>query len=140
MTVKAEACVFSPGDQVVPLLPIPGSPFCAKYSGPYSVVRQVLETNYVVDMPKRRRATQLCHINLLKPYYASSQSPSGKGEKSVLVVETTSLASPASEDDVQGPDDSMLHARLNNSETLAKLEGVLGHLDFQQQQELKALI
>lgn len=73
---KAEARVFSPGDQVVALLPIPGSPFGAKYSGPYSVFCQVSETNYVVATPDRMRATELCHINLLKPYYASSQSPS----------------------------------------------------------------
>lgn len=137
---KAEARVFSPGDQVVALLPIPGSPFGAKYSGPYSVVRQVSETNYVVATPDRRRATQLCHINLLKPYYASSQSLSCKGESSVLIVASTSVASLELEDEVQGPDDSMLHARLNNSETLAKLEGVLDHLDLQQQAELKAFI
>lgn len=136
---KAEARVFSPGDQVVALLPIPGSPFGAKYSGPYNVVRRVSETNYVVATPDRRRATQLCHINLLKPYYASSQSPSGKDQSAVLVAAGSSV--PFSElDDVQGPDDSMLHARLNNSETLGNLEGVLNHLDFQQQSELKALI
>lgn len=86
---KAEARVFSPGDQVVALLPIPGSPFGAKYSGPYSVVRQVSETNYVVVTPDRRWATQLCHINLLKPYYASSQSLSCKVESSVLIVAST---------------------------------------------------
>ncbi|KAK0132100.1 Retrovirus-related Pol polyprotein from transposon 412 [Merluccius polli] len=132
---KAERRVFSPGDQVVALLPIPGSPFTAKYSGPYSVVRKVSETNYVVATPGRRRATQLCHINLLKPYYASVQPPSGKAERSVLIMASTALASPArEEDDVHGPDDSILHACLNNSETLTKLEGVLSHLDVQQQQ------
>ncbi|XP_073672376.1 uncharacterized protein [Paramisgurnus dabryanus] len=137
---KAEARVFGPGDQVLALLPIPGSPFSAKYSGPYSVVRQVSETNYVIATPDRRKATQLCHINLLKPYYSSLQSLNGKGKSSVLVVASTSIASPEADDDVQGPDDSMMRARLNNSETLTKLEGVLRHLDVQQQTELKALI
>ena len=36
---RTEPRVFCPGDQVVALLPIPGSPFQAKFTGPYSVVR-----------------------------------------------------------------------------------------------------
>jgi len=35
----AEPKVFSPGDQVLALLPIANSPFLAKYIGPYRVVR-----------------------------------------------------------------------------------------------------
>ncbi|KAK0137942.1 hypothetical protein N1851_025818 [Merluccius polli] len=68
---KTEVRDFSPGDQVVALLPIPGSPFGAKYSGPYTVRLKVSENNYVVATPERRRSTQLCHVNLLKPYFLS---------------------------------------------------------------------
>ena len=38
---RAVERVFSPGDQVLVLLPVPGSLFCAKFVGPYSVMRQV---------------------------------------------------------------------------------------------------
>ena len=69
---RAEPRVFSPGDQVLALLPIAGSPFLAKNAGPYTVVRQVSDLNYLVSTPDRRRNTQLCHINLLKPYYSRS--------------------------------------------------------------------
>lgn len=70
---KTEKMVFSPGDRVVELLPIPGLPFGASFSGPYAVVCQVSEHNYVVSTPDRRRSTQLFYINLLKPYYSPSQ-------------------------------------------------------------------
>lgn len=35
---KLEVRMFSPGDQVLALLPLPSSPFCAKFSGPYTVL------------------------------------------------------------------------------------------------------
>lgn len=63
---------FSPGDQALALLPIVDSPFQPKFCGQYTVVRQVSELNYVVANPQRKKATQLCHVNLLKPYYAVS--------------------------------------------------------------------
>ena len=65
------ARAFSPCDQVLALLPIPGSPFGAKYSGPFTVLRKISERNYVVSTPKRRRKKQHSHVNLLKPYYSS---------------------------------------------------------------------
>lgn len=73
---RAERCQFSPGDQVLALLPIVGSHFQAKCSGPYTVVRQISELNYVVATPQRKKATQLCHVNLLKSYYACPSIPS----------------------------------------------------------------
>lgn len=69
--LKAEVRMFSPGDRVVALLPIPGSALEAKYTGPYTVVRKISENNYVVSTPERRRKTQRIHVNLLKLYYSS---------------------------------------------------------------------
>lgn len=60
---KAVHQTFSPGDKVLALLPIPGSPFLAKFSGPYSVVEQVSELNYLVSTPDRKQFIQLCHVN-----------------------------------------------------------------------------
>lgn len=44
-------------------------PFEAKFDGPYVVQRKVSEENYVIGTPGRRKATKLCHVNLLKPFY-----------------------------------------------------------------------
>ena len=60
----AERCVFSPGDQVLALLPNVGSPFQAKFMGPYNVVKRLSEQNYLVATPGRRKQNQLCHVNL----------------------------------------------------------------------------
>ena len=140
---KAVVRVFSPGDQVLALLPIRGSPFEAKYLGPYTVNRQVSDTNYVVSTPERRRKTQLCHVNLLKPYFSSSL----QGKEAVLkpVGFAVGLATPeisqvTNGDGVCGPNDAVLHARLDNSVMLAGLDSLLGHLDVEQRGQLKSLI
>lgn len=61
---------FSLGDQV--FLPLQVSPFQAKFAGPSTVKKQVLKLNYLISIPNRRKASQLCH--LLKPYYAHDAS------------------------------------------------------------------
>jgi len=65
---------FSVGDKVLVLLPIAGHPLQARYHGPYEVVRKVIELNYVIKTPDRRKSTQTCHINMLKPYYERGKS------------------------------------------------------------------
>lgn len=66
---KAEQRRFSPGDQVLALLPIVSSPFQAKFTGLFTVLRQLSDQNYLLSTPRCRKSTQLCHVNLLKPYY-----------------------------------------------------------------------
>lgn len=56
---------FSRRDQVMFLLPVVGSPFQARFSGPGTVKRKVSEQDYFFSMPEG--GTRLCHINLLKP-------------------------------------------------------------------------
>lgn len=65
--------MFLPGDQVLALLPIVTSSFQATFSGPYSVVKKLADQNYLIATPDRRSSTQLCHVNLLKPYYVRIQ-------------------------------------------------------------------
>lgn len=60
--------MFSEGDRVLALLPITTSPFQAKYTGPFNI-KWTSDHNYIIARPDRRRGTQLCHVNLLKPYY-----------------------------------------------------------------------
>ena len=65
----ARSRVFSPGDKVLVLLPVRGKPLRAIFSGPYRVVEKTSSVNYIIETPGRRKATKLCHINMLKPYY-----------------------------------------------------------------------
>ena len=59
---------FNPGSQVLALMPVDGSPFQAKYAGPYTIVQRNSDLNYIIAMPGRRKTKCLCHVNLLKPY------------------------------------------------------------------------
>ncbi len=69
---RTELHEFSPGDQVLVLLPTIGSPFQAKFSGPYLVLKKISELNYLLSMLDRKKSSRICHVNLMKPYYASS--------------------------------------------------------------------
>ncbi|TWW56845.1 hypothetical protein D4764_08G0008320 [Takifugu flavidus] len=98
--------MFSPGDRVLALLPIPGSPFEARFSGPYTIKRKTSDTDYLLATPDRRRSTQLCHVNLLKPYYDRGW------EKAVaLAAEGVPSLQVADEDDVVAPDEAVLLGR-----------------------------
>lgn len=60
---------FQPGDKVLALLPVPGNTLQARYFGPYLVEKKENDLNYVIVTPDRRKNKQLCHVNMLKPYY-----------------------------------------------------------------------
>ncbi len=81
---QAEVRVFLPGDQVLALVPVVGSPFQAKFVGPYMVLRHVSDLNYLTQTPEKRKRSHVCHVNLLKPYFVNDivENPN-----SVLTVE-----------------------------------------------------
>ena len=54
------------------LFPLQGNPLQARFHGPYEIQAKVSNLNCVVKTPARRKPTQLCHINMLKPYYDPS--------------------------------------------------------------------
>ena len=70
---KAVERQFQPGDQVLVLLPLPGSALTARFSGPYVLKNKVSITDYIIHTPERRRKTRLCHINMLKPYHSREE-------------------------------------------------------------------
>ena len=145
---RAEQRIFSPGDQVLALLPIVGSPFQAKFMGPYTVVKQLTEQNYLVATPGRRKHNQLCHVNLLKPYLAresEAQSAALESAHPVCVSNThrvtvTADSDSLCEDGLPGYDSAILTGRLKNSEMLANLESFLSHVSESQRGELVSLI
>ena len=111
---RAEVHVFSPGDQVLALLPVIGSPFQAKFSGPYSVLRQVSDVNYLISTPDRRRVSQLCHVNMLKPYFLRSTTELTERETkpvalaALVSVVFSSLGKEDGEEPVHTPDDCVM--------------------------------
>lgn len=63
---------FEPGAKVLALLPVPEKPLEGRYFGPYVIKERKNDENYVLITPDRRKATQLsqlCHINMIKPYF-----------------------------------------------------------------------
>lgn len=71
---KAKTRTFQPGDEVLLFIPLLGQPLSAKFSGPYRVVKKVSETDYLIHTPDRRKSQQLCHINIMKPYFRPPDS------------------------------------------------------------------
>ena len=136
--------VFSPGDQILALLPLQGAPFKARFSGPYTVVRKVTELDYLVATPDRKKSSQLCHVNMLKPYYTQSckSEPADGKVSAVLAVDVVPRAPPqvAVGEDEGAPDDAVLMPRLKNSEMLKDLNALLIHVSSEQREELKSLI
>ena len=134
---------FQPGEQVLVLLPTPGSALNARFSGPYVVVRQVSDTNYIIDTPERRRKTRLCHVNMLKSYHAREASQ-GKQQCTVVTAVpsvATSLACALSmvEDDLIVPSGGQQCGRLSNSEFMVSLESNLGYLPERQRSDVVGL-
>ena len=124
---------FKPGDKVLALLPVPGRPLQARYFGPYIVDKKMSDLNYVLQTPDRRKQKQLCHINMLKPYY----SRNGKNVKPVQTIVTD-----RAENDCNFDENFDVHsgtAKLNNSEILRNIDSKLAHLTQSQQQDLKEL-
>ena len=76
---------FKPGDKVLALLPVPGRPPQARYFGPYIVDKKMSDLNYVLQTRDRRKQKQLCHINMLKPYY-SRKCDNVKPVQTIVIV------------------------------------------------------
>ena len=59
---------------------IPRSPLRAKFSGPYDIVRQVTDQDYVIATSILRKSSQLCQVNLLKSYFSTSSRSDVTGD------------------------------------------------------------
>ncbi|KAK3883489.1 hypothetical protein Pcinc_012188 [Petrolisthes cinctipes] len=61
----------------------------ANFCGPYVIERRIGMTDYLVRTPDRRKKYQLCHINMLKPYYRNESSPTPAPVVRATAVVTT---------------------------------------------------
>ena len=94
---KAKLRELKVGDEVLALLPVQGKPLGARYSGQYRVVKRVGDIDYVISTADRRKATQLCHINMLKPYHRPGGSLGPSLDKSEAVIGVVSRLSSGKE-------------------------------------------
>ena len=120
---------FDVGDEVLVLLPIPGDPLQAKYSGPYTVHRKLNAVNYIIDTPGRRKQQRLCHINMLKLYKRRNND----------VALSKSCATVAAAR-VEGERDREKGPKLSNSEILKNLDTKLSHLTATEKVEIEQLL
>lgn len=81
---KAVETQFQPGDKVLVLFPVSGSALSARFTGPYVVKSKVLDTDYIIQTPERKRKNRLCHINMLKLYHY--RETEGREQEKTLVA------------------------------------------------------
>lgn len=58
-----------PGQKVLLLLPTSEQKLLAKWQGPYEVVQQMGPATYEINLPGKRKPTQVFHVNLLKEWH-----------------------------------------------------------------------
>lgn len=149
---KAKDRSFNVGDKVLALLPLLNSPFQAKFSGPYNIVKCLSDHNYVLSTPDRRKKVQVCHINLLKPYFPSAPitpvglitttPPGGSSDPDCGVKNSEGFDSLSEEssEGVRGPSSAIVEGRLRNSEFLKELPSHLSHLNEVERTDIIDLI
>ncbi len=118
---------FQMGDKVLVLLRLPGSILQSQFSGPYVVERKINDTDYVVQIPDRKRRSRSCLINMLKRYFSRESI----AQLSPAVPVMSVSAAPEyhlSEDGLTEKSGSMPATHLRNSEVLSNLESFLAHL------------
>ena len=111
------------------MLPTPGSPLKATFSGPWRVAKKVSDLNYLIEMPNRRKRYQKCHINMLKPYIHRSSQEVIKPE---LLISDTKPEDKAEVEDNEFPN--------SNSEILKNLSEYLKHLNEKEKHQLIDII
>ena len=136
---------FDVGDEVLALLPVQGNPLAARFSGPYRVTKKVGALDYYVETPDRRKTHQLCHVNMLKPYYraltddAPSVAEISQGTEQLL-VQNPGAPAPVlmvqSEGDQEDYYSETIPADLWKNNSYRTLTEKLGHLPEERREEL----
>lgn len=137
---RAVARSFQPGDQVLVLLPMPGSALSARFSGPYVVQKKLSETDYVIETPDRKRKSRVCHVNMLKTYHVKEKTQITTPVLPAVAVVSDVTHSEADDDGLVLRNAPQQCARLTNSEMLKNLNSHLTYLSDSQRQDIIHLI
>ncbi len=129
---KCVARSFQPGESILLLLAVPGSALKPKFSGPYTVMKKLSDTNYLIRTPDRRRKSRLVHVNMIKSYVK---------DESVTVKSSATVAFlPVADEDVFEQEFSVPSGQLSNSIILNDLDVHLSHLTPNQRKDIVALM
>ena len=129
---------FKPGQKVLAMLPVPGNPLRSRFFGPYEIQKKLNDLNYIVVTLDRRKQTQLCHVNMLKPYVErNSDLALEPATVNVVVTEPKEELSNELSSNAFSPTDT---TRLTNSDVLRNLDSKLSHLSQSQRQDLEKLL
>ena len=122
---KSQNCIFKPGDKVLVLLPVHGNMLQARYHGPYKVLKKVGDLVYVIETPERRKSTQLCHVDMVKPNFE-------RGVKKPVMVTACNIENNSNQEQETWGDTPDLPVeckiKLSNSEILDDLKTKLNHV------------
>lgn len=118
---------FQVGDKVLAMLPIPGSPLKARFYGPYVISRRVGDLDYELLTPGRRKAKQLCHVNMLKLYHERDAE---------CVVNAVVNTDSAESEPCEFGTEIEYSVKIDNSKVLEKLDSKLCHLPSEKKKEL----
>uniref|UniRef100_A0A3Q3MQZ4 Gypsy retrotransposon integrase-like protein 1 n=1 Tax=Mastacembelus armatus TaxID=205130 RepID=A0A3Q3MQZ4_9TELE len=136
---------FDIGDQVLVLLPQPGSSLNARFSGPYTIEQKLSDTDYVIHTPDRRRQKRVCHVNMLKRYYVrdspTANAPhSSETHRSAAIIVRDVVVDGVEDSGLKTCPMVRLTARLANSEELKNFPLRLTHLNTEQQTDVTQLV
>ena len=129
---------FKPGQKVLALLPVPGNPLNARFFGPYVIQKKLSNLNYLVVTPDRRKQTQLCHVNMLKPYVKRSSDPVLQpANVNVVDSEPEELSNELSSSNSLSPTDT---TKLTNVNVLRNLDSKMSHPQESQRLDLEKIL
>ena len=138
---KAHKCSLNPGDKVLVLLPIPGHPLQARYSGPYIIEEKRNDVNYIAQTPERMKNRRLCHINMPKECYEKSLLQcSGAHDAPKLASVSVNIATSYNPHNVEKDSAIQCEAKLETSDVLSKLDKKIDHLSVNRREELGKLM
>ena len=134
-------CSFDPGNKVLVLFPISGQTFHSCYSGPFEVEQKVNDRNYVIKTSGRKKGIQLCHVNMLKPYYDRETTEEHKVQAVVAINNQLQFTENSNSEGIKNEDLVVSEVKLQNSDILKNLNEKLKHLlPDQQKEQLEQLI
>ena len=135
--VDAIESSFSPGQKVLALLPVPGNLLNSRFFGPYVIQKKLSNVNYAVVTSERRKQTELCPVNMLKPYVEKSADPVLQpASVNVVVSEPEELSNELSNSHLSPTDTS----KLTNVNVLRNLDSTVSYPQESQCQDLEKLL
>ena len=111
------------------MLPIPGHPLQAHYSGPYIIEEKRNDVNYIAHTPEQMKNRRLCHINMPKEYYEKSPLQcSGAHHAPKPVSLSVNIATSHNPHNVEKDSAIQCEDKLENSDVRSTLDKKIDHL------------